>query len=141
MPHRTHQILLVEDDLPLSESLSEFLGDHGYRTLIVSTVRQAWDSIRQSPPCLCLLDMNLPDGSGLEILRKIAEHRVPTRVVVMTAFDLHHMRPAGINGVLAGWMTKPVNPDQLLDMVEAAIKAAPKPAAESAGHPPGCAKQ
>jgi len=36
----------------------------------------------------------------------------------MTAFDLQHLRPAGAEGVLAGWMTKPVNPLDLLAVVE-----------------------
>jgi two-component system, NtrC family, response regulator PilR len=139
MPHRMHQILLVEDDLPLSESLRQFLGDHGYRTATAATARQAWESIHRSPPRLCLLDLNLPDGSGLDILRKIEEHRLPVRVVVMTAFDLHRMRP-GANGALAGWMTKPVNPEQLLEMVRKALDEA-NAAAEPAGHTPGHAEQ
>ena len=139
MPHRTHQILLVEDDLPLAQSLSQFLEDHGYRTATVSTVRQAWDTIRQEPPRLCLLDLNLPDGSGMDVLKKICDHGLPTRVVVMTAFDLQRVRPCGVNGALAGWMIKPVNPDQLLSLVEQALKETG--AAEPAGHHPGQTKQ
>jgi DNA-binding response OmpR family regulator len=118
MPHRAHPILLIEDDLSLSSSLCQFLSDHGYRTLCAPTARQGWDLLRSARPRLCLLDLNLPDGSGLDLLKRIAQHQFALSVVVMTAFDLLHLRPAEANGVLAAWLTKPVNPLELLKVVE-----------------------
>jgi DNA-binding response OmpR family regulator len=111
-------ILLVEDDLSLRDSLCQFLNDHGYQTLTAATARQGWELVQSRRPRLCLLDLNLPDGSGLELLRKISQSSFGSQVVVMTAFDLKHMRPAEANRVLAGWMTKPVNPSELLTIVE-----------------------
>ena len=70
-------------------------------------------------PQLCLLDLNLPDGSGLDLLKKLGDAKLQTRVVVMTAFDLHHARPSG--GLLVGWLIKPVNPVELLKLVEQAM--------------------
>ena len=111
-------ILLVEDDLSLRDSLCQFLKDHGYRTLAASTAKQGWELVQSKHPRLLLLDLNLPDGSGLDLLKKISRGGGGASVVVMTAFDLKHMRPAEANEILAGWMTKPVNPLELLEIVE-----------------------
>jgi two-component system, NtrC family, response regulator HydG len=111
-------VLLVEDDLSLRKSLEQFLADHGYRTLCVSTISSAFEAFRVGNPWLCLLDLNLPDGSGLELLRFSATRELPCRFIVMTAFNLTHQKPGGCEASLAGWMTKPVNPDQLLKLVE-----------------------
>ena len=109
-------ILLVEDDHSLRSSLSQFLNDHGYRTLSADSARQGWELASSRHPQLCLLDLNLPDGSGLDLLKKLTDAQLQTRVIIMTAFDLHHARPK--NGLLAGWLSKPVNPVELLALVE-----------------------
>lgn len=119
MTQALDSILLVEDDLSLRDSLCQFLKDHGYHTLEASTAKQGWELVQSGRPRLLLLDLNLPDGSGLDLLRKISQRGgTESVVVVMTAFDLKHMRPAEANRVLAGWMTKPVNPAELLGIVE-----------------------
>ena len=116
-------ILLVEDDRSLRGSLSQFLQDHGYGTLTAETARQGWELAASHKARLCLLDLNLPDGSGLDLLRKVADANLGMKVVVMTAFDLKHARPSEANGVLVGWLMKPVNPMELLELVEKAIGA------------------
>ncbi|HEV8605695.1 MAG TPA: response regulator [Tepidisphaeraceae bacterium] len=110
-------ILLVEDDRSLRGSLGQFFNDHGYRTLQAETARQGWELAHARRPQLCLLDLNLPDGSGLDLLKKLTDAHLQTRVIVMTAFDLHHARPTD-GGLLAGWLIKPVNPLELLKLVE-----------------------
>jgi two-component system, OmpR family, response regulator Irr len=118
MTQASDSILLVEDDLSLRDSLCQFLKDHGYRTLEASTAKQGWELVQSGRPRLLLLDLNLPDGSGLDLLKKLSQRGGTESVVVMTAFDLKHVRPAEANRVLAGWMTKPVNPVELLRIVE-----------------------
>lgn len=119
MDQTASPILLVEDDLSLRESLAQFLTDHGYQIITASTARQGWELIQGAHPWLCLLDLNLPDGSGLDVLKRMVQENAISRVVVMTAFDLKHLRPAGAGAILAGWLTKPVNPLELLKIVEA----------------------
>jgi len=112
-------ILLVEDDPSLRDSLGQFLHDHGYRTVVARTAREGREMLRTARPWLCLLDLNLPDGSGLDLLKRLIQQRIDIRVVVMTAFDLQRLRPADMAGVLVGWLTKPVNPVDLLAIVMA----------------------
>jgi DNA-binding response OmpR family regulator len=115
-------ILLVEDDPSLLAGLDEFLRRHGYRTLLASTVREAVEYLQTEQPPLCVVDLNLPDGSGLEIIRRVARlgH---CRLVVMTAFDLEHQRPVDASHVLAGWLRKPVDPQELLALLNAQLAA------------------
>ncbi|MGH7214394.1 MAG: response regulator transcription factor [Tepidisphaeraceae bacterium] len=116
-------LLLVEDDDSLRASLEEFLDDQGFAAKSADTVAGAWRQIQLQAPDLCLLDVNLPDGSGLEVLRKILEHGLSTRVIVMTAMPLAHLRPNYRCGNLVGWLAKPVAPDELLASVREATTA------------------
>ena len=115
-------ILLVEDDASLRRSLGEFLKDSGYTSYTAGTLREAWETIRAVSPVLCLLDVNLPDGSGLDLLRAIIQEGLATRVIVMTAFPLQHLQPQYPAGTLVEWLTKPVAPAALLAAVEKALK-------------------
>jgi DNA-binding response OmpR family regulator len=112
-------ILLVEDDLSLQGSLAEFLHDRGYRTIAASTLLDGRRLLASEDPWLCVLDLNLPDGCGLELLRQLSADGRRCRVIVMTAFGLAHQRPDNYAGVLAAWLDKPVDPDELVRLVEA----------------------
>src|SRR5438132_420957 len=108
-------VLLVEDDLSLRLSLGQYLEDHGHRIVMAGTVREGKERLAgvgggAGRPWLCILDLNLPDGSGLEILRQLVGEAGKggqlCRVIVMTAFELRHLRPADSAVVLAGWLNK-----------------------------------
>ena len=113
-------ILLVEDDASLRRSLRDFLKDHGYQPHTAGTMREAWETLRAIGPAVCLLDLNLPDGSGLDLLRRIVDEGLPVRVIVMTAFPLGHLQPRYPSETLVAWLTKPVAPMALLEAVERA---------------------
>lgn len=121
MDHHVFPILLIEDDPSLSGSLCQFLGDHGYEVACACTARNGWDLLSELPPGLCLLDLNLPDGSGLALFQRLAARQSRWRIVVMTAFDLAHLRPADPDGMLVAWLTKPVNPAELLRIVSGVV--------------------
>ena len=120
MSTQTAPILLIEDDLSLQESLRNFFAESGYRTLVADS-RQTGQSLLTDyagPPAICLLDLNLPDGSGLDLLRLIVQERLAIKVIVMSAFPIQHLRGRFPDSVLVAMMTKPVSPQHLLDVVE-----------------------
>lgn len=123
MSQKTTSILLVEDDVSLRRSVGEFLKDSGYHSYTAGTTHEAWETIRAVLPTVCLLDLNLPDGSGLDLLRRIVEEGLSIRVIVMTAFPLKHLKPQYPAGTLVAWLTKPVSPAALLEAVEKALSA------------------
>lgn len=122
-------ILLVEDDASLRRVLGDFLKDAGYQPYAVGTMREAWETIRAVRPGVCLLDLNLPDGSGLDLLRRVVRERLDLRVIVMTAFPLVHLKPDYPESTLVAWLTKPVAPAALLDAVARAYDGDAPPAA------------
>jgi DNA-binding response OmpR family regulator len=118
MSTQTSSILLVEDDLSLQTSLRGFFEDHGFETYTAGTRREGQEFLRAVKPAICLLDMNLPDGSGLDLLRVIVQERLPVRVIVMSAFPIEHLRQRFPKSVVVASITKPVSPQQLLDIVD-----------------------
>jgi two-component system response regulator PilR (NtrC family) len=116
MPTAT-TILLVEDDLSLQESLRDFLVESGFDARAASSRQEGEALLRTLRPAVCLLDLNLPDGSGLDLLRFIVREGLPVRAVVMSAFPVDRLSRQFPASVLAAMMTKPVSPQQLLEVV------------------------
>jgi two-component system response regulator CpxR len=118
MPSHTSSILLVEDDPSLQASLLSFLTENGFEIHAASSRVEGAAMLRSLKPAVCLLDLNLPDGSGLDLLRLIVDEKLPVRVIVMSALPLPRLRQQFPERVLAAMMTKPVSPLQLLDCVD-----------------------
>ena len=126
MPSKLNSILLVDDDVSLRRSVGEFLKDNGYPIYTAGTMLEARETIRAVGPRVCLLDLNLPDGSGLDLLRFIVREQSPVRVIVMTAFPLQHLQPQYPPGTLIAWLTKPVCPAALLEAIRKAEDTLPQ---------------
>lgn len=110
-------VLVIEDDLSLQDSLRTFFADHGFATHAAATRRDGEALLRRHRRGVCLLDLNLPDGSGLDLLHQVVRERLDVRVVVMTALPIHNLRQRFPESVLAAVMTKPVSPQDLLAVV------------------------
>src|SRR5438045_9101353 len=110
MSTQTSSILLIEDDPSLQESLRDFLEENGFDTHTASSRSEGETLLRSLRPAVCLLDLNLPDGSGLDLLRLITQENLPVRVIVMSAFPLQRLRQQFPESVLAAMITKPVSP-------------------------------
>ena len=83
MTSETCRTLIVEDDPFSARALQLVLEKHGHHVQCASTLREAQQKLDWQPEFL-LLDLILPDGNGMELLRKIrAEHR-PVNVVIST---------------------------------------------------------
>jgi DNA-binding response OmpR family regulator len=111
-------ILLVEDDQSLQEGLRSFFQDHGFDAKTAGTRAEGERLLRALRPAICLLDLNLPDGSGLDLLRLVVQEQLPVRVIVMSALPQARLRQQYPESVLAALMTKPVSPQDLLEVVE-----------------------
>ena len=79
-------VLIVEDDDGLRSSIVKSCGRRGYTVLDVSTISQADELLRRQKINFVLLDIRLPDGSGLELLQRIRLIDPDIIVVMMTAF-------------------------------------------------------
>ena len=82
----TQHVLVVDDETDIRELLVLTLMRMGIEAVTASTREEAFARLGERAFDLCLTDMRLPDGDGLEILRHIAEHHGNTPVAVITAY-------------------------------------------------------
>lgn len=101
------KILLVEDDTILNKTLSYNLTLDGYEVISADSCRQAEEAIAKEEYCMALLDINLPDGCGLDLCARIKELRPETYIVFLTANDKESDMLRGYEAGGADYITKP----------------------------------
>lgn len=114
-------ILIIEDDVSFSQLLQKFLEKNGYDVTLAHNVKTGKQFLLSNNCDLLLLDYRLPDGSGIEVLSFLREHGLQVAPVIMTSF--HDIRTA-VKTVRSGafdYITKPVNPDELLLVIQEAL--------------------
>jgi DNA-binding NtrC family response regulator len=80
------RVLVVEDDPGLSEILCEELQSRGHVAVPATRVRQALDQLKASDFDVAMVDLMLPDGSGIEVLREIVSEELVTECIVLTGY-------------------------------------------------------
>ena len=80
------RVLVVEDDPGLSEILCEELQSCGHVAVPAGRVRQAIDQLKASDFDVAMVDLMLPDGSGIDVLREIAQEELKTECIVLTGY-------------------------------------------------------
>lgn len=100
-------ILVVEDDRLLNETLCYNLTEAGYTVDAALTKQSAINFIEKQDYELIVLDVNLPDGNGFDICRKVKEHSPNTAVIFLTANDMECDMLKGYNLGADDYVTKP----------------------------------
>jgi two-component system response regulator RegX3 len=114
-------ILLVEDDVPIADAVRYNLEREGYRVLVAYGGRQALAHFRNSPPQLVLLDLMLPEVSGLDLCRTMrAESLVP--ILVVTAKDTETDKVLTLEIGADDYITKPFSMRELVSRVRAQLR-------------------
>ena len=122
-------IVVVEDDPSISELLELYLGSEGYSVVSTSSAVAAPALVKSNGPSLVVLDLMLPDGSGLRVLKEIRTFS-PVPVIILTAKDADQDKILGLELGADDYMTKPFNPGELVARVRAVLRRA-APAGES----------
>lgn len=116
-----HKILLIEDDEMLNAGLCYHLEKAGYWVLPVFTYTEAKAKILDNDWCLIIVDINLPDGNGIELCNLISRDTcIPT--IILTANDLEANILEGFDAGAADYITKPFSIPILLRRVGAVLK-------------------
>ena len=114
-------ILVIDDDKIILDSLCEFLTLEGFQTSGAETVKGALAKLEEENYCLVLTDVNLPDGDGLELLGIIKRNYPQTVVVVITGYGTIDSAVKAIKCGAYDYLTKPIIDDELRLAVERAI--------------------
>jgi two-component system KDP operon response regulator KdpE len=116
-------VLVVEDELQMRRFLRASMSAHGYRVAEAVTAADAVASASTENPEVILLDLGLPDGDGIDVLRRIREwSRVP--VIVISARGRDDDKVAALDGGADDYLTKPFSVDELLARVRVALRHA-----------------
>ncbi|MBI5595633.1 MAG: response regulator transcription factor [Elusimicrobia bacterium] len=117
-------ILLVEDDALVREPLRSVLETAGYRVLEADLASVGLNEFRTKSPDLVMLDIELPDGSGLEFCRAVRAHKsmAKTPVIMMTGRGGLEQKGEGFEAGADHYLVKPVHPREALMWVESLLR-------------------
>lgn len=116
------KILLIEDDLDLQHTISEFLIHEQMLVEVASTCTQAIDKLISFPYDCVILDMMLPDGSGMDVLKEIKYLNIDTAVVILSAKNSVEDKVEGLMVGADDYLAKPFHFAELLARVKVAIR-------------------
>ena len=116
------RLLLVEDNARLSELLSEVLRNAGYGVDCVATAAQFRSAVRAVTYDLCVADLGLPDGDGLDVIRDLRAERINVPILVITARAAIDDRVTGLDSGADDYLSKPFNNTELLARVRALLR-------------------
>lgn len=107
-------ILLVEDDTPTRQRLAEALQTSGFAVVVaVGTCVAARAELQAQPPRVLLVDLGLPDGSGLELIAETRENSPDTEIMVITVFGDERHVLAAIEAGASGYLLKDGSSDHI----------------------------
>lgn len=117
------KVLIVEDDAGISDFVNLELQHEGFETQIAATGREALSKFESFNPDLILLDVMLPELSGLEVLRRIRKtSNVP--VILVTARGETYDRVNGLDAGADDYLPKPFEIEELLARMRAVLRRA-----------------
>jgi two-component system, OmpR family, KDP operon response regulator KdpE len=115
------QILIVEDDEDTAEVVSTLLHDAGYHTISVERGKQALNEIASAAPDLVLLDLNLPDIHGLDVLKEVRTHSFMPMIVV-SGFTRERDKVIALEAGADDYLSKPFSPEELIARIGALLR-------------------
>lgn len=120
-------IYLIDDDIFFNKKFELFLKQHGFFVKTFTTAEDAWDSLNHYVPDLILTDLRLPGMSGLDLLKKVKISYLRLPVILITNYSDVRTAVKSIKIGAYEFISKPVNPDELLQLVHKAIELAQLP--------------
>ena len=125
MTQSAHQVLIIEDEPAIRGILRVMLVNEGYRTIEALTASRAEIEARSHKPDLLLVDLGLPDGDGLAVIRDVRSWS-PVPIIVISARTMEAQKIAALDAGADDYITKPFSAPELLARVRAALRRAPR---------------
>jgi two-component system, OmpR family, response regulator QseB len=113
------RLLLLEDDLQLGKALQTALGQSNFQTVWVRRVQEAKTLLATESYAVVLLDIGLPDGSGLDVLAWLRQQRSTVPIMMLTARDSIDDRIEGLDMGADDYMPKPFAIPELVSRIRA----------------------
>jgi CheY-like chemotaxis protein len=132
VPESPTRLLILEDDPIIAELFGTLFGFEGYETQVAGTVVDGIRSLESQPPNVVLLDLMMPNASGLEFCRYLRQESTTPHIpiVVVSAKNTPQDVDEAIDAGADAYLTKPVPNRRLVDTVQQLVLNPPKPSRE-----------
>ncbi|GBD44679.1 Photosynthetic apparatus regulatory protein RegA [bacterium HR40] len=111
---RPGRLLLVDDEPAVRRSLARLLERAGFTVDTAGSMAEAYERLEQATPAFAVVDLNLSDGYGMELVSGLIETCPGIRVVVLTGYDSIASSVVAIKAGAWGYLAKPADADQLV---------------------------
>ena len=120
--NETRSALVVDDERDIRELLVLTLGRMGLRINTAANLAEARELLASNPYDLCITDMRLPDGNGIELVTEISQHYPRTPVAMITAFGSMDLAVEALKAGAFDFVSKPVDISVLRGLVKHALE-------------------
>lgn len=126
LPPEDRSLLIIEDDQPFRNRLARAMERRGFEVTTSATLAEALSTIEQVAPAFAVVDLNLEDGYGLDIVPALRQRRRDVRIVVLTGYGNIASAVSAVKAGVVDYLAKPADID---DIEKALLKVGqPKPA-------------
>jgi DNA-binding response OmpR family regulator len=119
------KVLIIDDDITLCEFVRDALREGGHEVEAASELDGAYDRLTHSFPDVVLLDVRMPEITGLELLPRIKAFHPATSVIIITAVDDYHLEDLFFEFGADGYLVKPFRARQLLEAIDRLLQQKP----------------
>src|SRR3982074_2104060 len=116
------RILIIDDERPILLTLEALLGRHGYQPETAATASYGLRRLKEISPAVVLLDLQLPDAQGLDMLGQIRDEHPGIQVIILTAHDSLNNAIESIKRGAYHFISKPYAPEELISLIEKALE-------------------
>ena len=121
MEEKIMHLLITEDDMALAQGLQRALQEKNRQVLCCKNIQETRQHLHQNQTDLLILDVNLPDGSGFDLLQEI-RRTSDLPVILLTANDLEMDIVSGLEQGANDYITKPFSPSEMVARVKAQLR-------------------
>lgn len=125
---QTRKVLLVDDDAPLRKNLVRAFEREGFEVATAASLKEAYEVAADFCPDHVVLDLNLHDGYGMELVGTLQELRPNVRIVILTGYDSIASSLVALKAGAVGYLAKPVQAEQVVATLLGEAKDSIEPA-------------
>jgi len=116
------KVLIVDDEESIRFGLTRLIEQAGYTSLAAGTAAEAFRIFSAENPSVILLDMRLPDMTGMEFMKKLKETDSYISIIIMTAYGTIETAVNALKAGAENFLTKPIDPDNLLVLLSKTLE-------------------
>ena len=117
------RILVVDDDQDSVDLVEKILKKDGYRVVTLTDGRKVDEELRKNDIHLAIIDLKMPEVSGLDVVQTVKQHDSDCAVILMTGYATLDSAVSALRGGVVDYLRKPVREDELLGAVRRALAA------------------